>query len=109
MLVTDCEEQVEAVAANLNGDPTAAAFAGELMVMPPLVAGAGAGVDVEEGVELDGAEVDEVEDAAACVALVAAPPHPAATVTNKTSKESARALRFKKVTSNLPSCGCVLA
>lgn len=65
MLITDCEEHVGALAARLNGDPTAAALAGELMVMPEPVAGAGAGVDVEEGVELDGAEVVEDVDAAA--------------------------------------------
>lgn len=61
MLVTGCEEQVGALAARLNGDPTAAALAGELMVMPELVAG----VEVEEGVELDGAElVEDVDEAA---------------------------------------------
>jgi hypothetical protein len=91
----------------LNGDPTAAALAGELIAMVALVAGVegefvagvdGAGLDGAEGdgVEVVG-EAGEVVDAA--VGLEAAPPHPAATSANTTSKESARALCFKKVTS----------
>lgn len=109
--MTGCEEQAAAFAARLNGDPTADALAGELIVMAALdcaedeldeeVVGV-VGVAGAEGSV--GAEGDGVGTVAAAVTLEAAPPHPVATTTDTVNKDRARPLCFKRVTSFLPSC-----